>query len=197
MEHTLSDEQLMERFLEGHASAFEVLVNRYSQRIFNFILRHIGDASVAEDLVQDVFLRVVKNAAGFRAQAKFTTWLYTIARNLSIDALRKARHRRHVPLDRPLSSEDEGGATLLDRIADNAPGSDVKTRDRRFVAALEAALREVPDDQREVFLMREIEGLKFREIADILGVPENTVKSRMRYALEALRGHLAAFAETV
>ncbi|MCA9518835.1 MAG: RNA polymerase sigma factor [Myxococcales bacterium] len=187
----------MERFLEGRASAFQVLVNRYSQRIFNFILRHVGDASVAEDLVQDVFLRVVKNAAGFRAQAKFTTWLYTIARNLSIDALRKAKHRQHVALDKPLSSDDDGGATLLDMVSDNAPGSDVKTRDRRFVVALEKALRELPEEQREVFLMREMEGLKFREIADIIGVPENTVKSRMRYALEALRGHLAAFADTV
>jgi len=195
LEQSLSDEQLMERFLEGRSTAFQVLVERHGARIFNFILRHVGKREVAEDLVQEAFLRVVKNAAGFRKQSKFTTWLYAIARNLSIDALRKARHRRHPSLDRPIGDE-EGGATLLDTVADGAPGQDTRARDRKFVAALEVALAELPEDQREVFLLREIEGLKFREIADIVGVAENTVKSRMRYALEALRGHLAAFADS-
>ncbi len=174
----------MERFLSGRASAFQVLSARHGARIYNFILRQVRDQELAKDLVQETFLRVVKNAASFRAQSKFTTWLYTIARNQCIDALRKARHRRHVPLDRPLSKDDDGGATLLDMVADDRPGQATQ------------ALGELPDEQREVFLMREIEGLKFREIAEIVGIPENTVKSRMRYALEALRGHLAEFADS-
>lgn len=186
----------MERFLSGRASAFQVLSERHGARIYNFILRQVRDRELARDLVQETFLRVVKNAASFRAQSKFTTWLYTIARNQCIDALRKARHRRHVPLDKPLSKENEAGATLLDMVADDRPGQASQTRDRRFVAALEGALGELPDEQREVFLMREIEGLKFREIAEVIGIPENTVKSRMRYALEALRGHLAEFADS-
>lgn len=186
----------MEQFLGGRASAFGELTERHGSKIYNFILRHVRDQELARDLVQEVFLRVVRNAATFKAQSKFTTWLYTIARNQCIDAMRRARHRRHAQLDKPLSSQDGGGATLLDMVADDRPGPNVIARDRRFVAALEAALTELPDEQREVFLMREVEGLKFREIADVVGIPENTVKSRMRYALEALRGHLAAFADS-
>ncbi len=192
---SLSDEQLMERFLEGRSGAFQTLVERHSGRIYNFVLRQVGDKDLAEDIVQDTFLRVVRSAKSFRAKAKLTTWLYTIARNLCIDALRKAKHRRHASLDKPLSQQD-GGATLLDMVADDKPGHDSAARDRRFVAALEDALATLPDEQREVFLMREIQGLKFREIAEIVGIPENTVKSRMRYALEALRGHLADFKDS-
>jgi len=186
----------MERFLSGRASAFQVLSERHGARIYNFILRQVRDPELARDLVQETFLRVVRNAKSFKAQSKFTTWLYTIARNQCIDALRRAKHRRHVPLDKPLSKHDDGGATLLDMVADDRPGQASQARDRRFVSALEKALATLPDEQREVFLMREMEGLKFREIAEVVGIPENTVKSRMRYALEALRGHLAEFADS-
>lgn len=195
VEQGLTDERLMERFQNGNAAAFQALVDRHGGRIFNFVLRHVRDRAAAEDLTQEVFLRVVKNARSFRAQSKFTTWLYTIARNQCIDALRKAKHRRHAALDKPLGHEADG-ATLLDLIADDQPDQGAELRDRRFVGALESALAQLPEEQREVFLMREVEGLKFREIADVMGIPENTVKSRMRYALEALRGHLARFEDT-
>ena len=131
------------------------------------------------------------------ANSKFTTWLYTIARNLCIDAARKASYRQHARLDQPLSKSDEGGATLGDKVADKRPGQDKETRDKRFRAALEDALEKLPEDQREVFEMREFQGLKFREIAVILKIPENTVKSRMRYALGGLRTSLKKFSETI
>ncbi len=185
----------MQRFQSGDAPAFQVLLQRHSQKVFNFLLRQVHDPTLAEDLVQEVFLRVVKNARGFRAESKFTTWMYTIARNQVIDHARKAKHRRTVALDQPLKAGDERGATLLDRVENKDPATDTSANDRRFVAALEKALAELPSDQREVFMLREMQGLKFREIADVLNIPENTVKSRMRYALEQLRGHLAAFRE--
>ncbi len=197
MHEDLSDEDLMKRYLAGDASAFQTLLSRHGQKIYNFILRTMGDPQVAEDLLQEVMLRVVRSAATFQGQSKFTTWLYTIARNMCIDARRRGKFRKTVPLDAPLSRDDDGGATLLDRVADTRPGQDVQTRDHRFRVALEDALTRLPDEQREVFVMREVDGLKFREIADIVGIPENTVKSRMRYALEALRLHLASFAETL
>src|SRR5690606_34922810 len=103
--------------------------------------------------------------------------------------------RRHLALDKPLGHDGDGG-TLLDLIGDGAPGQGEIVRDRHFVRALERPLEQLPAEQREVFLMREVEGLKFREIAEVVGIPENTVKSRMRYALEALRGHLAAFEDS-
>ena len=187
----------MKRYLDGDVSAFQVLLERHGRKVFHFILRNLGDRHVAEDLVQEVFLRVVHGASSFKEQSKFTTWLYTIARNLCIDTTRKARHRRVVMLDEPVSRSEAGGATILDRIPSSRPGPDTEVRDRRFRASLREALQQLPAEQREVFVMREFLGLKFREIADVVGVPENTVKSRMRYALEGLRGHLAAFAEAV
>ena len=197
MEQGLSDEYLMKRYLGGDVAAFQVLLERHGQKIFNFIFRNLGNRDLAEDLVQEVFLRVVHSAASFKEQSKFTTWLYTIARNLCIDAARKARHRRIVVLDEPISRSDAEGATILDRAPDLGPLPDAQVRDRRFRASLTKALEALPPEQREVFVMREFQGLKFREIADVVGIPENTVKSRMRYALDALRGHLAAFAEAL
>lgn len=189
----LSDELLMQRYLDGQVAAFQVLCRRHGPRIYNFIVRQTGDRQVAEDLVQDVFLRVVHRAESFRGQARFSTWLYAIARNLVIDHARKARHRRTVALDAPLRKGEADGDTLLDHVPDGGPGPDRRATDGRFGRELTLALAALPDEQREVFVMREIDGLKFREIADIVGIPENTVKSRMRYALEGLRAHLADF----
>ncbi len=187
----------MQRYLAGDASAFQTILERHGQRIYNFIVRQTGDRQGAQDLVQEVFLRVVRRAHTFRGQSKFTTWLFTIARNLCVDQARKAVHRRVVLNDEPLRRDSDDGATLLDRAKDGGPLPDKGTRDRRFRAALEQALGRLPGEQREVFLMREIKGLKFREIAEVVGVPENTIKSRMRYALVALREHLAVFGETL
>ncbi|MCB9730469.1 MAG: RNA polymerase sigma factor [Deltaproteobacteria bacterium] len=195
MEQELSDEQLMKRYLAGHPSAFQELMARHGQKIFNYVLRQMRDPSVAEDLTQEVFLRVVHRAQTFREEARFTTWLFSIARNLCVDTARKAKHRRTVALDAPLDRSGDGGATMLDRVADGGPGPDRRTRDKRFRECLDSAMARLPDEQREVFLMREVEGLKFREIAEVVGIPENTVKSRMRYALESLRVSLAAFRE--
>lgn len=189
----------MDRFRsgkDGAQAAFRLLTRRYSEKVFNFILRQIRHPETAADLVQEVFLRVVKNAASFRSESRFSTWIFTIARNLCVDAQRRAKHRYTVALDAPLRHGETDGATMLDMVKDDRPIADSRLHDKRFSGALEEALGALPDEQREVFLMRELHGLKFREIADIVGVPENTVKSRMRYALEGLRLRLGAFGET-
>ncbi len=185
----------MQRFRGGQASAFRLLVTRHQDRVFNFVLRQVRSPETAQELVQETFLRVVKNADTFRSEARFTTWIFTIARNLCVDALRRQKHRNTVALDAPLRAGESDGASMLDMVKDDQPGADHRLQDKRFSAALRGALDALPPEQREVFLMRELEGLKFREIADVVGVPENTIKSRMRYALEALRNHLAAFGE--
>ena len=192
----LADEALMQRFRGGEAAAFRVLVKRHQDRVFNFVLRQVRSPETAQELVQETFLRVVKNADTFRSEARFTTWIFTIARNLCVDALRRQKHRNTVALDAPLRAGESEGATLLDMVKDDQPGADHRLQDKRFSTALRGALDALPPEQREVFLMRELEGLKFREIADVVGVPENTIKSRMRYALEALRNHLSAFGDT-
>jgi RNA polymerase sigma-70 factor (ECF subfamily) len=191
----VTDEALMIRYQRGDRTAFAQLVRRHQGALYNFAFRQLRTQSVAEDVVQEAFIRVVQNAADFKHEARFTTWLYTIARNLCIDQMRKRALRKHPSLDEARSGEDGDGPTLGEQTADtrasverDAAGSEIKIRIARAVEAL-------PDEQREVFLMREVANLPFKEIADITGVPENTVKSRMRYALERLQDALSEYEE--
>jgi RNA polymerase sigma-70 factor (ECF subfamily) len=190
----VADEVLMMRFQAGDRVAFASLVRKHKTPIFNFVLRLVRSPSAAEDLVQDVFVKVVQSAMEFKHESKFTTWTYTIARNLCIDHLRKMALRQHPSLDQP-RGEAPDGPTLLDRTADGHPGAAVERSvigaelGQRITRCVEA----LPQEQREVFLLREIADLPFKEIAGITGVPENTVKSRMRYALERLQESLAEY----
>ncbi len=189
-----ADEALMVRYQKGETRAFEVLLNRHRKPLFNFVLRFVGTRDLAEDLVQEAFLRVIKAADGYQPQAKFTTWLYTIARNLCTDQSRRAKHRKAKSLDAPITAESES-QSLHDVIGSPAAGSEQATMDAQFSGRLQQALAGLADEQREVFLMREVAGMAFRDIAEVVGAPENTVKSRMRYALEKLRESLADFAD--
>jgi len=192
-----TDEVLMVRFQRGDRVAFTRLVRRHQTPLFNFALRQLGVHAVAEEVVQEAFVRVVQNATEFKHEARFTTWVYTILRNLCIDQLRRRALRRHPSLDAPRAahSDEEDGPTLLDQTADKrasvereAAGTELKERLARAVEAL-------PDEQKEVFLLRELSNLPFKEIAIVTGTPENTVKSRMRYALERLQQALCEYEE--
>jgi RNA polymerase sigma-70 factor (ECF subfamily) len=182
-----SDEKLMLRFQAGDARAFEVLVLRHRTPVFSFLLRLTGDRGRAEDLCQEAFLKVVKASAGWQERARFTTWLYAIARNLAVDESRRQSFRRTEPLE---PSREDG--SRRDEAASDDPLPDRAADAALIRPRLEAALESLPPEQREVFLLREYSGLRFSEIAEVTGAPENTVKSRMRYALEALRAELAA-----
>jgi RNA polymerase sigma-70 factor (ECF subfamily) len=175
-----NDERLMLRFQGGDARAFEELVRRHRTPVFSFLLRLVGDRGRAEDLCQETFLRVVRAAEGWERRATFRTWLYAVARNQAVDDARRQAFRRTEPLDDPAAAES--AELPPDRRAEGA----------LLRPKLEAALASLPEEQREVFLLREHAGLRFHEIAAVTGVPENTVKSRMRYALEALRAKLEA-----
>lgn len=191
----VTDEVLMMRFQAGDRAAFTGLVRKHKTAMFNFILRLVRSPNAAEDLVQDVFVKVVQNAADFKHESRFSTWAYAIARNISIDHLRKMAFRQHASLDQPGAHDDADGPTLLDRTADHHPGATVdravigQEMGRRIIQGVES----LPEEQREVFLLREIGNLPFKDIAVITGVPENTVKSRMRYALERLQETLSEY----
>ncbi len=191
-----SDEVLMVRYQRGDREAFALLVRRYNKQVYNFVLRQLRTAALAEDVTQDVFMRLVQSAAEFKHEARFSTWLYAIARNLCTDQLRRLQHRRHPSLEQPVGSAAEG-RTVGDSVATehhtasaerSAAASEMQ---RSIVRAVEA----LPDDQREVFLLREVADLPFKDIADITGASENTVKSRMRYALDRLKLALSDFEE--
>ncbi len=187
------DEELLRQFNEGDANAFETLVHRYQRPLLGFILRSVGDRDRAEELLQDTFLRALSKSTEFQGNSKFSTWIYTIARNLCIDTARKMVFRRHRSLDAPIRSAEGDGPTLLDRVEGHEPRADRAAIGHDLRERIAAAVDELPEEQREVFVMREVSNLPFKEIADIVGVPENTVKSRMRYALERLQRALAEY----
>jgi RNA polymerase sigma-70 factor (ECF subfamily) len=188
-----SDEALMLSFRDGDARAFEELVARHRRGLFNFLLRSVQNRSRAEELLQEVFLRVVRSKDRYERTAKLTTWLYTIARNLCVDESRRAKFRRTTSLDAPRRGVEDDGPALIETVAADEVPTDDRAAAPQIQQRIARAIELLPEDQREVFLMRQINGLSFKEIGDIVGAPENTVKSRMRYALEKLRGELADF----
>src|SRR5438128_10293978 len=155
----------MVRFQRGDRSAFTSLVRRHQTPLYNFAYRQLRVQSVAEDVVQDAFVRVVQNAAEFKHEARFTTWLYTITRNLCIDQMRKRALRKHASLDDSKSpgrggkGEEGDGPTLGEQTADTRASVEREAtgteRKERIVKAVDL----LPDDQREVFLMREVANL--------------------------------------
>jgi RNA polymerase sigma-70 factor (ECF subfamily) len=185
----------MMRFQGGDRDAFAALVRRHKNAVYNFVVRQVRVPSVAEDLVQDVFVKVVQSAGDFKHEARFSTWAYAIARNVCIDHLRKMSLRRHPSLDQHVSQDDADGPTLGERTADSRPGASVERAaiGTELGQLIARAVENLPPDQREVFLLREIANIPFKEIAEITSVPENTVKSRMRYALERLQEALAEY----
>lgn len=187
-----TDEALMDEFRLGDADAFEILVGRHSRGLYNFLLRSVHAPARAEELLQEVLLRVIRSKDRYRRSARFTTWVYTIARNLCVDESRRARFRDHESLDAPLRRRRApGSATLGSLLASEELMPDLVAESPRLRERLTTAVQRLPGEQREVFLMRSMAGMSFREIGETVGAPENTVKSRMRYALDKLREELA------
>lgn len=188
-----TDEELLARYVKGDVRAFELLLSRHRGAIYAFLLRSVRDPAAAEDLFQETFLRVVQRADQFTGQSKLSTWLFTIARNLTVDHARRMRHRRHASLDASPPGSDSESRTLGEQVAGPDRGADRAAIEAQARATFQVALDALPDEQREVFFLRQVDGLAFADIAAILGVPENTAKSRMRYALERLQQALGDY----
>ncbi len=182
----LRDEDLMVAFQRGDNRAFEQLVKRHQHGVYNFVLRFLGNRETAEEVFQEVFIKVCRASQSYTPNGKFTTWLYTIVRNQCVDTFRRQKVREAISLE----GNKEEDLKLIDTLASDDVAQDVLTSAHEIEGVLEFALSRLNEDQREVFLLREKEGLKFEEIAEITGVSVNTVKSRMRYALEGLRRSL-------
>jgi RNA polymerase sigma-70 factor (ECF subfamily) len=185
----MTDEALMAAYQKGDVGAFSELVARHEKPLWNFLRRFVHNGAAAEDLLQEVFLRVVRSAGEWQASAKFSTWLYTIARNLCTDHARRMSFRKATSLDGPArTGDDEGsGPRRIDGVAGLDRGGEVAAQNREIAARIDQAIATLPPEQREVFLMREVMEMPFAEIAAAVGSSEPTVKSRMRYALERLR----------
>jgi RNA polymerase sigma factor (sigma-70 family) len=175
-----TDEELMLAYGSGDVGAFQTLYSRHRGPLFRHLGRQVRDTALAEELFQDVWQRVITARERYRPDAKFATWLYQIAHNRIADHWRGKQHRPDAPGD-------------ADELAARIP--DPQTPDRQLSAfeerrRLQMALEELPEDQREVVLLRLEQDLSLEEIGEITGVGRETVKSRLRYAMDKLRARL-------
>ena len=164
------DRKVIERVLNGDSEAFNILVRQWEKPIYNFILRMISDRDEAMDLCQDCFMKAFRELRTLKDRDRFSSWLYRIAHNTCLSRIRKDQGKIWVELD-----EDKGS-------------NHVPAENR---LAVEKALRQLPEDQREAVILKVFQGLKFEEIAAIQGAPVSTVKSRLYMGFEKLRSILA------
>ena len=167
---------------EGDASAFEVLVHRYETELFNYLRRYLGSAEMAEDVFQATFLQVHLKQEQFEEGRRFRPWLYTIATNQAIDAQRRNRRHRMVSLDQRTGGEDEVGS-IVEMLAGAGRTADEQMEDDEARDWVRAAVAELPEPLRGALMLVYHQGMKYREAADVLGIPVGTVKSRLHAAL--------------
>ena len=183
-----SDEQLMWRVqAQDDAAAFADLVGRWEDPIHRLCTRLCGDAHRAEDLAQEIFAKVFARRHAFAADRKFSTWLWRVALNHCYNDLRRARSR---PESRFGGGQEDDGSAGPDDFSTDQPGPDEELVGRETAAAVQAALATLAEEHRSIVVLRHYEGLKFREIAEVLDLPEGTVKTRMTEALNELARRL-------
>lgn len=174
----MNDAQLVEEFRGGDIGAFNTLVDRWQQRIHRFAFRYFSSHDEAMEITQKTFIKAYKKLHTLDDAEKFPAWIYRIANNLCLDETKRAGRKRSAPM------EALGPHPVANSIAEN-PARTIQQQELGSI--LQQALNQLPPEQRIVVIMKEYEGLKFREIAEILDEPENTVKSRMYYGLTSLR----------
>jgi RNA polymerase sigma-70 factor (ECF subfamily) len=177
----LDDAGVVGAFLAGEERAFQEIVERYQTRLLNFIYRTIGDREKAEDLVQEVFIRVYRHLHRFDASKKFSTWIYTIASNLAKNELRN-RSRNPLVLFQTMRKNSAAEDDRPLQFEDHASRPDDLYRKRHLRALVEEATAQLPEHHREVFVLRELEGKSYEEIAEITECNLGTVKSRLNRA---------------
>jgi RNA polymerase sigma-70 factor (ECF subfamily) len=173
---------LAARCLTGDAQAWEQLARTQHRKVYGICYRFTGSAADAEDLTQEVFLKMYRNLASFDpARGSFGTWLTTLTRNLLVDNYRRSRmERASDSLDEPFGDDDAGGgATKLDRLADTRPGQDQHVAGLELKVQIQRALAEVSPELREAVILRDLQDMDYKDIAEVLGVPQGTVKSRI------------------
>jgi RNA polymerase sigma-70 factor (ECF subfamily) len=176
----LDDSAVVGVFLEGEERAFEELVERYQARLLNFVYRTIGDREKAEDLVQEVFIRVYRHLHRFDRSKKFSTWIYTIASNLAKNELRN-RSRNPLVLFQGIKKQWQEDERPL-QFEDATSRPDDLYRKRHLRELVEQTVEQLPEHHRQVFVLRELEGKSYEEIAEITSCNLGTVKSRLNRA---------------
>jgi RNA polymerase sigma-70 factor (ECF subfamily) len=174
-----SDEELVEACQAGEASAFDVLVARWEDRIRGAAFRFLGSEEEARDVAQEAFLKAYRALGGFKREARFSSWLYQIATNLCRDRLRRRKTRATVSLE----ALEEAGPVMVEM----RPDAHERLLERDLAQAVRRAIHALPEEQREVVILKEYQELTFLEIAQALDVPVSTVKTRLYRGLGQLR----------
>jgi RNA polymerase sigma-70 factor (ECF subfamily) len=183
-----SDEELLTRFCKGQTEAFGALVRRYERELYGYLRRYLGDASMAEDVFQNTFLQVYVKSGQYEAGRPVRPWLYTIATNQAIDALRRNGRHQALSLDQQREEAADGEvSSLVESLEGAVPGPLDAAQNKERREKIRASVDRLPDFLRQVLLLAYYQGLKYREIAEVLGIPVGTVKSRLHAALVKLQ----------
>jgi RNA polymerase sigma-70 factor (ECF subfamily) len=171
---------LVRRCVAGDAAAWEEIVQRYHRRIFNICYRFAGSGSDAEDLTQEVFIKMYRTLGSYDAdRGAFMTWVTTITRNLLVDHFRRTKQERVTDSLDTTSSDHEDAMPLSEQLPDHGPAPDSKVQTRETGEAVHQALQRLSPELREAVILRDLQDMDYREIATVLRVPEGTVKSRI------------------
>jgi RNA polymerase sigma-70 factor, ECF subfamily len=183
-----SDEDLLNELRRGNREAFGQLVRRYERELYGYLRRYLSDASLAEDVFQNTFLQVFVKSSQYESGRPVRPWLYTIATNQAIDAMRRNGRHTAVSLDEQRADPGEGElARLLEMLQSRGPSPVESATAQERREQVRAGVEKLPDFLRQVLLLAYYQGLKYREIADILEIPVGTVKSRLHAALVKLQ----------
>ena len=184
MSETLTDRNLISNYLKGDEKSLEILISRYLKLIYNFVYKNVGSEANAEDITQEVFVKVWKNLKKFDQNKSFKPWIFQIAKNTSIDFLRK---RKTIPFSN--FENDKGQNPLVENIA-SAPSNLMESlSDKKILASV---MQNLPDKEKRLLELRHYEGMSFREISERLKESANTIKSRYRRSIINLRNKIKA-----
>ena len=183
-----ADAEMIRAVLGGDPEAYRVLVERYERRIYYVVYGMVRNSEDARDLAQECFVKAFQNLHRFRLDSKFYTWVCRIAMNLSIDHLRKMKHRGHSEFDE-MRGRSEGAQVV--RLHSKPVDPSEQAIQKQLMGQIMDAVEQLPDDQRQVLILRELEDMPYKEIAEILDVPEGTIMSRLYYARRRLQDVLS------
>lgn len=180
-----NDQELVQRYLRGDAQAFDQLYDRHNRSVFLLVRQYFPQHQRAEEVFQEIFMKVLERLDRFQSEGSFRAWLFTLSRNHCIDRLRYQSRRPETPAS--AFGDPEEHSDILEQAGRSEANPEDRTYEKQLREQLREALDKLPEEQRETFLLKESGGLTFEEIAQTMGVSVNTAKSRMRYALDHLR----------
>jgi RNA polymerase sigma-70 factor (ECF subfamily) len=180
---------LVSRSKAGDIAAFEELIGAYQKKIFNLAYRIIGNYDDAADLAQEALIRIFRSIGGFKEQSSFSTWIYRITTNVCLDEIRKRKSKKEYSLDEEVQVDD---GQLKRQVMSEDPGPDEVFEREELRSMVKDAIDKLPEEQRIVITLRDIQGLSYDEIAEVLDCPGGTVKSRISRARQALKKVLSS-----